>query len=94
VIVASSSSSSVFSDEHAWLTGRSVILPVDPLDFDEWLAFKNITLKKMDSHLLASYFEEFLSSGGMPEYIFVVDGKSRKANQYHKDGEDTRYLCQ
>jgi predicted AAA+ superfamily ATPase len=73
VIVASSSSSSVFSDEHAWLTGRSVILPVDPLDFDEWLAFKNITLKKMDSHLLASYFEEFLSSGGMPEYVLNND---------------------
>jgi len=69
VIIASSSSSSVFSDEHAALTGRSVILTIEPLDFEEWLFFKNFDLKKRDSNLLESYFEDFLSSGGMPEYI-------------------------
>jgi predicted AAA+ superfamily ATPase len=73
VVIASSSSSSVFSDDHAWLTGRSVILTVDPLDFDEWQSFKNINLKKRDSNLLEAYFEEFLFSGGMPEYILNND---------------------
>lgn len=73
VIIASSSSSSVFSDEFAWLTGRSIILNIEPLDFYEWMFFKNIVLKKRDSNLLESYFEDFLSSGGMPEYILNND---------------------
>jgi len=73
VIIASSSSSSVFSDEYAALTGRSVILTIEPLDFEEWLFFKNFDLKKRDSNLLESYFEDFLSSGGMPEYILSND---------------------
>src|SRR5690606_4717865 len=36
-IIASSSSSSVFIDNHAYLTGRSRLVEVKPLDFDEWL---------------------------------------------------------
>jgi predicted AAA+ superfamily ATPase len=73
VIIASSSSSSVFSDSHAYLTGRSIIIEVEPLDFEEWLLFKNVNLAKRDSNLLESYFEDFLNSGGMPEYVLNND---------------------
>ena len=72
-IIASSSSSSIFSDSHAFLTGRSAIMNIEPLDFEEWMLFKNIQIKKRDEPLLKTYFEDFLESGGMPEYIINND---------------------
>lgn len=72
-IIAASSSSSVFIDENAYLTGRSRVIEVKPLDFDEWLDFKDIKLKLVDHDLLKSYFYDYLQEGGMPEYIINKD---------------------
>lgn len=72
-IIAASSSSSVFIDENAYLTGRSRVIEVKPLDFDEWLDFKDIKLKLVDHDLLKSYFDDYLQEGGMPEYIIYKD---------------------
>ncbi len=72
-IIAGSSSSSVFLDEHAYLTGRSRIIEIKPLDFDEWLDFKEISLKIVDQELLQAYFDDFLQDGGMPEYVIKKD---------------------
>ena len=44
-----------------------------PLDFDEYLQFKEVSIKKADSHLLESYFEEYMQDGGMPEYVLTGD---------------------
>jgi predicted AAA+ superfamily ATPase len=68
-IYASSSSSSILKDKKAYLTGREFILEVLPLDFFEYLKFKEISVKKRDHQLLETYFQEFLQTGGIPEYV-------------------------
>lgn len=72
-IIAGSSSSSIFIDENAYLTGRSRVIEVKPLDFDEWLDFKEIKLKVVDSELMKAYFDDYLQDGGMPEYVIKKD---------------------
>ena len=68
-IYASSSSSSILKDKKAYLTGREFILEVMPLDFYEYLNFNKISVKNRDRQLLETYFQEFLQSGGIPEYV-------------------------
>lgn len=72
-IIASSSSASVLKDKKGLLTGRERIIEVQPLSFNEYLDFKNITLKKRDEKLKVSYFEEYMRIGGMPEYVLYED---------------------
>lgn len=72
-IYASSSSASLLKDRNAYLTGRQRVIEVMPLDFEEYLIFKNITIKKSDAYLKESYFEEYMSDGGMPEYVLTGD---------------------
>ena len=68
-VFASSSSSSLIKQNKALLTGRHYTLEVMPLDFNEYLTFKNITVKKTDSHLNEGYFEDYMKDGGLPEYV-------------------------
>ncbi len=72
-IYASSSSASVLKDEKALLTGRERIIEILPLDFHEFLKFKNLSIKKADRHLLESAFLEYMETGGMPEYVLTGD---------------------
>ncbi len=72
-IFASSSSASLLKKGKPYLTGRSIALEVLPLDFNEYLLFKNIKLKSSDSHLLEGYFSDFISSGGIPGYVLTDD---------------------
>lgn len=68
-VFASSSSASILKTKKPYLTGRHITIEVLPLDFHEYLAFRDITIKKSDNHLLEKYFEEYLQTGGMPEYV-------------------------
>lgn len=68
-IFASSSSASILRSKKSFLTGRNMIIEVLPLDFAEFLEFRQIKVKKSDKHLLEKYFEEYLSVGGMPEFV-------------------------
>lgn len=68
-VFASSSSASVLRDRKAFLTGREITFEILPLDFNEYLMFKNIEIKKRDENLKESYFKEYLERGGMPEYV-------------------------
>jgi predicted AAA+ superfamily ATPase len=68
-IYASSSSSSVLRDRKAALTGRETVIEVLPLDFNEFLSFRNIAIPKRDQSIESSYFEEYLHTGGIPEYV-------------------------
>lgn len=70
-VYVSSSSASVLKSKKAFLTGRNVVLEVLPLDFEEYLSFKEIKAKKSDAHLLEKYFENFMRTGGMPEYVLT-----------------------
>jgi len=72
-IFASSSSASLLKDKNAYLTGRSRIVEVMPLTFDEYLLFKKIRIKKADHHLLERYFEEYMQDGGLPEFVLSGD---------------------
>lgn len=72
-IFASSSSASLLKDKNAYLTGRQRIMEVMPLTFNEYLQFKEISIKKSDAHLYESYFEEYMQDGGMPEYVLTGD---------------------
>lgn len=68
-IFAASSSASMLRDKKASLTGRSVSLEIQPLDFDEYLDFKNVRLKKRDQQLYKSYFLDYCKEGGIPENV-------------------------
>jgi len=68
-IIASSSSTSVLKDRSAFLTGREIVIKIFPLEFEEFLLFRNIDIKKRDAHLEEKYFEEYLQTGGLPGYV-------------------------
>ncbi len=68
-IFATSSSSSLLRDKKAFLTGRSIILEVKPLDFEEYKLFKKINVKKRDDLLNETYFNDFIKTGGLPENV-------------------------
>ncbi len=72
-IYASSSSASILKSKKAYLTGRNVVIEVLPLDFRQYLNFRNISITTRDSHLHEGYFEDFMKTGGIPEYVLNGD---------------------
>jgi len=72
-IFASSSSASVLRSGKTCLTGRYSLIELLPLDFTEYLSFKNIKIPKSDSSLIAEYFEDYMKTGGIPEYVLNED---------------------
>lgn len=72
-IFASSSSASLLKKGKPYLTGRNITFEVLPLDFQEYLQFKDITIRNQDKHLIDNYFNDFLMSGGIPEYVINND---------------------
>lgn len=71
--IVSSSSSSLLKDDSAFLTGRKRIVEIDPLDFEEYLLFKKITISPADKGLLETYFLDYMQTGGIPEYVLHGD---------------------
>lgn len=69
----SSSSASLLIDKKAMLTGRSRYFEIEPLDFQEFLVFRNYSPKKSEKNLLRRYFDEYMEVGGMPEYVLTGD---------------------
>ena len=69
-LFAASSSASLLRDKKARLTGRAITFEIKPLDFEEYLFFKSITIKKRDQQLYKSHFLEYCKIGGLPENIF------------------------
>ncbi|GAB6078779.1 ATP-binding protein [Hydrogenobaculum acidophilum] len=72
-LFATSSSASILKDENAYLTGRSRIIEVLPLDFEEFLSFKNLRITKANAHLTYTYFEKYMELGGIPQYVITED---------------------
>ncbi len=68
-IIASSSSASLLKSKKAYLTGRNIVIEVMPLDYGDYLRFKSISILHRDEHLFESHFEDFLKTGGLPEYV-------------------------
>jgi len=63
-IYASASSASILRDRKAYLTGRTRTVEILPLDFEEFLVFRNAKVKTADAHLLENYFMEYMQTGG------------------------------
>ncbi len=72
-IYASSSSASILKDSSAFLTGRESIMEILPFFFEEYLELKGITINKRDTFIFEEYFEDYLVTGGLPEYIRTKD---------------------
>ena len=72
-IFASSSSSSLLKDKKALLTGRANIVEILPLDFSEFLLFNKIQIKPNEYYLTEKHFEEYMKTGGIPEYVLTTD---------------------
>lgn len=72
-IYASGSSATILKDKKAYLTGRSRMIEVLPLDFGEYLTFKRLSPKKSETYLIEEYFKDYLTFGGMPEYVLTKD---------------------
>jgi predicted AAA+ superfamily ATPase len=68
-IFATSSSVSILKSKKPYLTGRNVIIEICPLDFEDFLVFRNKKITKRNAHLLGKYFEDFMQIGGIPEYV-------------------------
>jgi uncharacterized protein len=64
-----SSSASMLRDKKASLTGRAITLEIKPLDLEEYLLFKGISIKNRDKQLYKSYFLEYCKDGGLPENV-------------------------
>lgn len=72
-IFASASSASILRDTRGFLTGRSRVLEVLPLDFNEYLAFKKVQPLQSERYLLEKHFEAYLRTGGVPEFVLTGD---------------------
>ncbi|MFA5020099.1 MAG: ATP-binding protein [Candidatus Pacearchaeota archaeon] len=71
--ICSSSVATLMRDKKAYLTGRTKTIEVMPLDFQEFLQFKNAKINKSDSAKLESYFKDYLRIGGIPYYVINED---------------------
>ena len=72
-LICSSSVATLMRDKKARLTGRTKTIEVMPLDFQEFLIFKEAKITKSDSAKLESYFRDYLKMGGIPHYVLTED---------------------
>ncbi len=67
--ILTGSSAMLLSEKLSYLTGRYLKTRVYPLDFLEYLRFKKVEVSKVDSFLLHNHVRDFLTIGGMPEFV-------------------------
>ena len=72
-IFASGSASLDIIMKSPYLTGRQRLVHVSPLDFNEYLAFTGKTVSPANQHLYPGLAEEYMETGGMPEYVRTGD---------------------
>ncbi|MEK6974519.1 MAG: ATP-binding protein [Nanoarchaeota archaeon] len=72
-IICSSSIATLMRDKKALLTGRTRTIEVMPLNFQEFLQFKEAKIGKADKAKLESYFKDYLKIGGIPYYVLTED---------------------
>ncbi len=72
-VICSSSVATLMRDKRASLTGRTKTIEIMPLDFHEFLIFKEAKISKSDTAKLESYFKDYLKIGGIPYYVITED---------------------
>jgi predicted AAA+ superfamily ATPase len=72
-IYISSSSATLLKSKKPFLTGRNALMEIQPLDFNEYLQFKRIEISQADKHLVPLHFNNYMITGGIPEYVLRGD---------------------
>lgn len=72
-IFVSGSASSTLLVTSSYLTGRLENVFVHPLNFKEFIDFKNITPSKTEDYKYKGLLEEYLQIGGYPEFVLGAD---------------------
>ncbi len=72
-IYCSGSSATLIRDKKAYLTGRHRFIEIEPLDFNEFLVFKDIKIAESEKYLYKEIFIEYMKTGGLPEYVLNRD---------------------
>jgi uncharacterized protein len=72
-IYVSSSQAGLMKDQRGLLTGRVRLHEISPLNFNEYLRFTDTTIQKSESYLEERHFEDYMRTGGMPEYVLNGD---------------------
>lgn len=72
-IYASGSSSLLLRQKGAFLTGRFTKMVIRPLDFNEFLEFRGKRIKRSETYLYQKELDDYLRTGGMPEYVLRPD---------------------
>ena len=72
-VFASGSSSLDIVMRSPHLTGRQRIVRMSPLGFSEFLQFTGKTVPKGDSHLYITIADEYMRTGGIPEFVKTRD---------------------
>lgn len=70
-IFAASSNAGFVRKQTGLLTGRNTPFEILPLDFDQYLHFKNIQISKADTQLREAHFKTYLENGGLPGYVLT-----------------------
>lgn len=72
-IFATGSSSLFMIEKGSFLTGRQTFIEVFPFGFSEFLDLKKKRTKPSDSHLMVKHAEDYVRTGGLPEYLKTGD---------------------
>jgi len=68
-IVCTGSTASLIKTQGGKLTGRQMISTIYPLNFKEFLRFRNAALSRAEEYKLERLVEEYLNTGGYPENV-------------------------
>ena len=72
-IFLSGSASTELFQKTPFLTGRYEKIKIDPLNFEEFLQFKNANISSTEEYKYEGYLEGYIKIGGYPEYILQED---------------------
>jgi predicted AAA+ superfamily ATPase len=68
-IVVSGSSSLLIKRQSTFLTGRQLKYTIYPLDFGEFLNFRNYEINPAENYLYPKYLQEYFECGGFPDMV-------------------------
>ena len=72
-VFASGSASIFLIEKGAFLTGRQRFIELSPFSFMEFLQTRGIKIRAGDEHLYLKYCDEYITLGGLPEYLKTND---------------------
>ena len=72
-VFATGSSSLFMVESGSFLTGRQTFMEVFPFTFPDYLDLMQLKVKRSDSHLMVRHAEDYVRTGGLPEYLTTGD---------------------